>query len=111
MEVTELLKELSHLESLVETLRKENDDLRSKIHHNYFITLEFYIMARRHILNEIEHYKKYPSAFHLSLFKNKLEVLFCSNQENLDSNIDRLRCNLVKFINEAILECENYQKQ
>lgn len=111
METTDLVNEVSYLKSLNRTYKSQIDELRYKEQQDWFITLDFYVLAHRPIRDLVSDYKVKQYEHILALLKEKLRTfenpLF---DKDKDTGTNRLRLKFVEFIKEAIAECENYEK-
>ena len=110
METTDLENDPLYLKTLVNALQDENQRLRWQANTDWLTCVKLYVMSDRLIRDLIEEYKLYPSDIKLNSLKDRL-IQFDSEIYDSGTSINKLRLNLIDTIKEAILECENYQKQ
>ena len=110
MQTTDLENNSLYLKTLVNVLQDENQRLRLASNTDWLTCVKFYVMADRLIKDLIEEYKLYPSDIKLNSLKDRL-IQFDSEIYDSGTAINKLRLNLIDTIKEAILICENYQKQ
>ena len=109
METTDLINEVAYLKSLNRTYKSQIDELRYKEQQDWFITLEFYVLAHRPIRDLVSDYKVKQYEHILALLKEKLRT-FENPLFDKDTGTNRFRLKFVEFLKEAIAECENYVK-
>lgn len=109
METTDLVNEVAYLKSLNRTYKSQIDDFRLKEQQDWFISLDFYILAHRGIKEWVSDYKEKQYEHILAALKDKLRT-FENPLWDKETGTNRLRLKFVEFLKEAILECENYQK-
>lgn len=109
MDTTNLENEVAYLQSLNRTYKCQIDDLRLKEQQDWFITLDFYILAHRPIRDLVSDYKVKQYEHILALLKEKLRT-FENPLCDKETGTNRLRLKFVEFLKEAIAECENYVK-
>lgn len=97
-----------YLNALVNLLKEENKSLRMQIQNEWFISLDFYIMSNRLILNTIDEYKIYRYPHIIQGLKDRLKYLQNKNVD-INSPTSRLKLNLMDTITQAIEQCENYK--
>jgi len=110
METTDLENEVAYLKSLNCAYKSQIDEFRLKEQQDWFITLDFYVLAHRPIRDLVSDYKARQYDHILAMLKEKLRT-FESPIWDKDTGTNRLRLKFVEYLKEAILECENYQKQ
>ena len=109
METTELENDVAYLQSLNRTYKSQIDDLRLKEQQDWFITLDFYVLAHRPIRDLVSDYKVNQYEHILALLREKLRT-FDTPICDKDTGTNRLRLKFVEYLKEAIAECENYVK-
>ena len=109
METTDLENEVAYLKSLNRTYKSQIDELRYKEQQDWFITLDFYVLAHRPIRDLVSDYKVKQYEHILALLKEKLRT-FENPLFDKDTGTNRLRLKFVEYLKEAIAECENYEK-
>lgn len=109
METTDLENEVAYLQSLNRIYKSQIDDFMLKEQQDWFITLEFYVLAYRPIRDLVSDYKEKQYEHILAALKDKLRT-FENPLCDKDTGINRLRLKFVEYLKESIAECENYVK-
>jgi len=109
METTDLENKVTLLKSLNRAYKSQIDEFRLKEQQDWFITLDFYVLAHRPIRDLVSDYKVKQYDHILAMLNEKLKT-FENPICDKDTGTNRLRLKFVEYLKEAISECEKYQK-